>query len=199
VDHEAVTNAALSVLGPVGGTAGMDILPDVFSNASILNAGNFQSWGYNGAVTQNLGEYVAVTMMYGGEGALTVDNGPGVTGSPEELRAMLHEAQRHMATTRVSATLPWTRTRVVASYQWSANDRWATPGNLYSTQPDRAMPGLNVSVHQPLPGFARRVEATADLRNMLAQGYFPMGSVNGQPITVIETPRTLRGGLAFRF
>jgi hypothetical protein len=198
-DREAVSNAALSVLGPVSGVAGMDILPDVFSNASILNAGNFKSWGYNAAVSQNIGEYVTVTMMYGGEGALTVENGPLVTGSPEELRSMLREAERHMATARVTATLPWTKTHVVANYQWSSNDRWATPGNLYSTQPDRSMPGLNVSVHQPLPGFARRVEATADLRNMLAQGYFPMGMANGQQITVIETPRTLRGGLAFTF
>ncbi len=199
LDHEAVTNAALNVLGPVTGTAGVDILPDVFSNASILNAGNFQSWGYSAAVAQRLGQFVTVTMMYGGEGALTVDNGPLVTGSPEELRTLLHEAQRHMATARVAATLPWTKTHVVASYQWSANNRWATPGNEYSTQPDRAMPGLNVCVRQRLPGFARRVEATADLRNMLAQGYLPMGMSDGQQVTLIETPRTLRGGLAFIF
>jgi hypothetical protein len=88
---------------------------------------------------------------------------------------------------------------VVISYQWSDNDRWATPGNVYSTQPNRAMPGLNLCVHQPLPGFARRVEATADLRNMLAQGYLPVGMANGQTLTLIETPRTLRGGLAFIF
>jgi hypothetical protein len=199
LDREQVTNAALSVLGPVGGMAGVDILPDVFSDASILNAGNFRSWGYNGAVTQNLGQYVSVSMMVGSEGALTVDNGPLVTGSPEELRTLLHEAQRHVATSRVTATVPWTKTHVVLSYQWSDNDRWATPGNVYSTQPNRAMPGLNLCVHQPLPGFARRVEATADLRNMLAQGYLPVGMASGQNLTLIETPRTLRGGLAFTF
>jgi hypothetical protein len=199
LNHESVSNAALSVLGPVAGTAGVDILPDVFSDASVLDAGNFQSWGFTGGVTQNLGEYVSITMMYGGEGALTVQNGPIVTGSPEELRTLLHEAQRHMATSRVAAIIPWTKTHVVASYQWSDNDRWATPGNVYSTQPDRAMPGLNVCVRQRLPGFARRVEATADLRNMLAQGYLPVGVVNGQQIILIETPRTLRGGLSFTF
>jgi hypothetical protein len=198
VDHEFVSNAAISVLGPVGGAAGVDILPDVFSNASILNAGNFQSWGYSGAVTQKLGEHVSVTMMLGSEGALTIDNGPLVSGSPEELRALLHEAQRHVATSRVDATVPWTKTHVVASYQWSDNDRWATPGNVYSTQPNRTMPGLNLSIHQPLPGFARRVEATADIRNMLAQGYLPVGMGN-QQLILIETPRTLRGGLAFTF
>ncbi|HEX3745640.1 MAG TPA: carboxypeptidase-like regulatory domain-containing protein [Bryobacteraceae bacterium] len=197
VDHESVTNAALSVVGPVGGTAGMDILPDLFSNASILNAGNFQSWGYSGAITQNLGQNVSVTMMLGSEGALTVDNGSAA--SPEELRSMLHGAQRHVATSRVDVTVPWVKTHLVASYQWSDNDRWATPGNIYSTQPNRVMPGLNLCVHQSLPGFARRVEATADIRNMLAQGYLPVGMFGGQQVMLIESPRTLRGGLAFTF
>jgi len=77
VDHESVANAALSVLGPVAGAAGVDILPDVFSDASILDAGNFRSWGYSGAITQKLGQYVSVTMMIGGEGALMVDHGAG--------------------------------------------------------------------------------------------------------------------------
>jgi len=199
VDHEYVTNAALSVLGPVGGAAGVDILPDVFSNASILNAGNFHSWGYSGAITQQFGQHVSVTMMLGSEGALTVDDGALAAGSPEELRSLLHEAQRHVATSRVDATIPWTKTHVVASYQWSDNDRWATPGDVYSTQPNRAMPGLNLCVHQPLPGFARRIEATADIRNMLAQGYFPVGPAGPQQLMLIETPRTLRGGLAFTF
>ena len=137
-------------------------------------------------------------MMLGSEGALTIDNSPLVSGSPEELRSLLHEAQRHVATTRVEATVPWTKTHVVASYQWSDNDRWATPGNVYSTQPNRTMPGFNLCVHQPLPGFARRVEATADIRNMLAQGYLPVG-MGSQQLILIETPRMLRGGLAFTF
>jgi hypothetical protein len=199
LDHESVTNAALNLVGPEGGISGVDILPDVFSNSSILDAGNFQSWGFTGAVTQNLGDHVAVTVMYGSEGALTVDNRAMAAGSPEDLRAMLHEAQRRVATSRVAATVPWTRTHVVASYQWAVDDRWATPGNIYSTQLNRPMPGLNLSVRQPLPGFARRVEATADLRNMLAQGYLPVGMAGGQRLTLVDTPRTLRGGLAFIF
>jgi hypothetical protein len=179
--------------------AGVDILPDVFSDSSIINAGNFQSTGYTGAVTQNLGEHVSVTVMYGSEGALGADSRALVTGSPEELRSLLHEAQRHVATSRVSATVPWTGTHVVASYQWSADQRWVTPGNAYSTQSFRPMPGLNLYIRQPIPGFRRRVEATADLRNMLAQGYLPVGIVDGQRMMLIEMARSVRAGLAFIF
>ena len=44
-----------------------------------------------------------------------------------------------------------------------------------------------------------RMEATADLRNMLAQGYLPLGMASGQRVLLVETPRSFRGGLSFIF
>jgi Carboxypeptidase regulatory-like domain len=199
VYHEAVTNTALTLVGSAGSIAGTDILPDVFSDSSIFNAGNFQSTGYTGAVTQNLGGHVSVTVMYGSVGALTAEDRDMATNSAEELRSMLHQSRRHVATTRVAATIPWTGTHVVSSYQWAADQRWATPGNSYSTQSFRPMPGLNILIRQPIPGLSRRVEATADIRNMLAQGYLPVGMAGGQRLMLVETARSLRGGLAFIF
>jgi hypothetical protein len=64
------------------------------------------------------------------------------------------------------------------------------------------MPGLNVYIRQPIPGFSMlpwRMEATADLRNMLAQGYLPLGMADGQRVLLVETPRSFRGGLSFIF
>jgi hypothetical protein len=64
------------------------------------------------------------------------------------------------------------------------------------------MPGMNVYVRQPIPGFGGlpwRVEATADLRNLLAQGYLPLNMTNGQQLLLVETPRSFRGGLSFIF
>ena len=43
------------------------------------------------------------------------------------------------------------------------------------------------------------MEATAELRNILAQGYLNMGTVNGQRVMLVQMPRTVRGGLAFIF
>jgi hypothetical protein len=138
-------------------------------------------------------------MMYGSEGGLTADSQQLASGSAGELRSMLRAARRQVATTRVTGTVPGAGTRVTASYQWAGDQRWATPGNEYSTQGSRPMPGLNICIRQSLPGFARRVEATADLRNMLAQGYLPVGMVGGQQLMLVETPRSVRGGLAFLF
>jgi len=197
--HESVSDAALTLVAPAGMYGGSDVLPDVFSNSSIFNAGNFQSTGYTAALTQDLGEHVAASVMYGSVGVLTADNRGLETNSPDDLRAMIHTGHRQAVTARVTATAPHIGTRVVISYQCAPDHRWAMPGNVYSTQSDHPAPGLNILIRQPLPGFARRVEATADLRNMLAQGYLPLGMVSGQPVMLVETPRSLRGGLAFIF
>ena len=66
----------------------------------------------------------------------------------------------------------------------------------------RAMPGLNVYFRQPIPGLSIlpwRVEATADLRNLLAEGYLPLGSPNGLQAVLVQNPRSFRGGFSFIF
>ena len=196
--HEQVTNAALSLVAPDSFYGG-DILPDLFSGSAIFNAGNYQSMGYTAGMTQNLGQNLSATLMYGTSGALTAEGGELVSNNPDELRSMIHAGRKHAATLRVSAVSPWTGTRMIASYQWTANSRWAVPGNLYSTQAYRPMPGLNIMIRQPIPGFPRRVEATADLRNLLAQGYLPLGVIDGQSVMLVQTPRSFCGGLAFIF
>ncbi|HUI56074.1 MAG TPA: TonB-dependent receptor [Bryobacteraceae bacterium] len=197
--HEAVTNAALTLVAPAGLYGGGDILPDVFSGNSIFDAGNFESTGYTAAVTQNLGEHFSATLMYGGLGALVADRRDLVTDNPDELRSMIREGQRHAATARITATVPGVGTHFSASYQYTEDNRWAMPGNLYSTQSFHAMPGLNIFVRQPIPGFGKRVEATIDFKNMLAQGYLPLGMYNGQRVMLVQYPRCVRGGLAFIF
>jgi uncharacterized protein YutE (UPF0331/DUF86 family) len=46
-----------------------------------------------------------------------------------------------------------------------------------------------------MPG---RLEATAELRNMLAQGYVRVSDA-GQSVVLIQNPRAVRGGLSFIF
>jgi len=61
-------------------------------------------------------------------------------------------------------------------------------------------PFLSVSVRQPLPGtlWSCRWEALADVRNLLAQGYLPVASQDGQLI-LVSASRSFRGGLSFQF
>jgi hypothetical protein len=199
--RESVRNAALIVSDPDNVFPSTDLLPDLFSGSAIFNAGDYQTLGYIASVTQNVGGQLSATLMYGSVGALTPAPGVIESESPDQLRSMIHAGRKHALTARVTATSPWTGTHLVASYQW-ADLRSATPGPLYSTQSVRPDPGFNVYVRQPLPSFwvlPWRMEATADLRNLLAQGYLPLSLADGRSIVLVQNPRSFRGGLSFIF
>jgi hypothetical protein len=200
--RERVSNAALSLVAPAGMYTGGDFLPDLFSGTSTFDAGNFHSSGYTAAVTQNVGDHLTATVMVGSMGALMAADREIVSNSPDELRSMIHAGRRNAATARVTATAPWTGTHFIASYQVTADHRWASPGHSYSTASVRQMPGLNLYVRQLIPGLSMlpwRMEATADLRNLLAQGYLSLGTIGGQQLLLVENPRSVRGGLSFIF
>ncbi|HZT33871.1 MAG TPA: carboxypeptidase-like regulatory domain-containing protein [Bryobacteraceae bacterium] len=199
--HESVTNAALTVAAPQGLYGGTDLLPDLLSGYSVFNGGDYQTNGYTAAVTQFLGDHLSATLMYGSIGALTLSGQELASASPDDLRSMIRASRANTATARVTATSPWTGTHMIASYQWT--DRpMASPGVLYSTQVMRPEPGLNLYFRQPIPGLSIlpwRMEVTADLRNLLAQGYLPLSTANGRRVLLMQTPRAFRGGLSFIF
>jgi hypothetical protein len=197
--REVVTNAALSMVAPAGMYNGADVLPDLLTGNSIFNAGDYRSTGYTASATQSLGDRINATLMLGSMGALTAEDRELVSNNPDDLRSMIHAGRKMAATGHVDATLPGSGTHVVVSYQWTDHN-WAMPGHIYSTETLRPMPGLNLFIRQPLPGFLPcRVELTADLRNLLAQGYLPLSTADGQRILLVETPRAFRGGLNFIF
>jgi hypothetical protein len=199
--REVVTNAALTMAAPMDLYAAGDMLPDLYSDTAIFNAGNYQSTGYTASVTQNFGQHLQAAVMYGSTGALTVEKTQLESQNPDELRAMIRTGRQHAATVRASTHLPVIGTQMAASYQWTDHS-WLTPGHLYSTQPMRPSPGLNIWVRQPIPEFSLfpwRMEISADLRNLLAQGYLPLSFADGRSMLLMQTPRTIRGGVNFIF
>lgn len=198
--HERVSHAALNLVAPDGFYSSGDLIPDLFSDSYIFDAGEFQSNGLTASATQNLGGRFNVTVMYASVGALIPGSGGLSSGTPDELRGMIHAGRRNEVHTRASGVLPWTGTRLITSYQWGS-ERAVTLGHMYSTQAVRPEPGLNVSVRQPIPSFwlPWRMEASADLRNLLAQGYLPVSLSDGRQVLLIQTPRSIRGGVSFIF
>jgi hypothetical protein len=199
--HESVGNLALTIAAPNGFLPVGDILPDFFSGTATFNAGNFASMGYVASATQNVGDNVSATVMYGSTGALTADASGPVDGNPDDLRALLHAGRQQSMTVRVVAGSPHTGTHIVASYQ-VADSRLAVPEPIYATNSMRPQPGFNVYVRQAipgLPGMPWRMEITADLRNLLQQGYLPLSTTDGSRLVLMENPRMFRGGLSFIF
>jgi hypothetical protein len=199
--QETVQNAALTMVAPAGSVPSSEYLPDLLSNSAVFNAGDYVSAGYMVSVTQSLLDHLNVTLA-GGSGNALIPGGGELQGDrPDELRAMLHRAQRRWLALVASGAIARIGTQCTASYRWS-DGRSLTPGHLYLTQTLRPDVGLNIYIRQPMPAFLGlrgRLEATADLRNLLAEGYLPLATADGGQILLLHTPRSLRGGFAFVF
>ena len=151
-------------------------MPDLFSNSSLFNMGKFDTFGYTASVTQDLGENYKVTLIYGSLGVISPRDADMQIDNADDLRKMMEVSHRPALTLRVSGTVKATGTRLIASYQWT-DYQSAMPGPIFSTESARPQPGLNVMVRQPVPAIPRvpwRMEASAELSNLLAQGYLPM-------------------------
>lgn len=199
-DHESVSNTTLAIASSTPGLFAGDVVPDLFSNSSLFNMGNFGAFDYNASVTQDLGENYKVSVIYGSEGVLS-PRGGSVVENADNLRRIMAASHRPAVTLRASAKIRATGTRVVASYQWT-DYQHAVPLPMFSTETPRPEPGLNITVRQPMPaipGVPGRMEASAELSNLLAQGYLPLTTSGGNQFLIINTPRMIRGGLAFVF
>jgi hypothetical protein len=200
--RDAVKNAAFTMASPGGYYSTAELLPDLGSNSSIFNAGEYQLSGYHVALTQRVGEDLAATVTYGYGGALDAARNTLSTRDPDEVRSLLRPVARRSLTMRLNGTLPGIGARYAASYQWTDYDVFQ-PVHLSLTQRATLQPGLNVHLRQPigkvggmLPG---RLEASAELRNLLAQGYLPLTTAEGRRVVLIHAPRAVRGGLSFIF
>jgi hypothetical protein len=201
VYRESIANAALTMTAPAGMYADGDLLPELSSRSSVFNIGNFERTGYMAYVTQSFADRVSATLSYGRGGSLRTESRELATDDPEELRASIHPKQQQWVNGKIAAVLPFVGTRISANYQWM-DYRSLTPNHVYLTQRLYAEPGLNFRIRQPIPsipGIPGRLEASAELRNLLAQGYLSMTGSDGRKILLTNAPRAVRGGVAFIF
>jgi len=198
---ERVSNAAMTVVAGNGAFASGDLLPDISSQNSVLDAGSYHRMGFAASLSQALGNRIQMGTSFGSSGALAAGDQDLQANTADALRDRLHTAQRFWASARASAKLPLTGTVITGSYEWMHYNDTIMPDHVYLTQSPYAETGLNVRVRQPIPsvlGMPGRLEATAELQNGLAQGYMPV-SQGGQQVTLVQSPRALRGGLSFIF
>jgi len=199
--YEDVDNAALSAVGHTSDYAASDMMPDLFTRSSIFNIGSYQRRGLMASIEQRIVNDWSAQVSFGNSGTLQPRGEVIQTGDPESLRGALRRTQRNWTNLRVAGALPGAGTRVVASYMLT-DYRAALPAHRYMTQRHSPDLGLNMQLRQPIPSFgiwAGRVEAVAELRNVLQQGYLPLQGANGRRVVLLPSPRTVRGGLAFIF
>src|SRR5258708_1533323 len=199
VYREIVSNGALTMAAPDGLFAAGDVLPDISSNSSILNIGGSERYGYAASMTQSLGDNLEVGGSAGRTGVLTAGDQE-IAPIADDVRSRVRMGQRFWGSARASATLPYSATKITSTYEWTDYSA-LMPTHYYLTQKAYPEPGLNIHIQQPIPAFhglPGRLEATLDMRNMMAQGYLHL-SAGDRRVLLMQNPRALRAGLSFIF
>lgn len=198
--YEDVSNGRINVAGDLSPLGVNDLLSDGISATSTYNIGHYDRSGYVASLDQRMNDSLDLAIAYGRMGGLTTDPS-GVAESWGMQQKFLDEKNHNVATANVHARLPGAGTQVTANYGW-VDSGAVIPRHIFTTQNTYISPGLNIIIRQPLPtffGMPGRLELTADLRNLLAQGYLPLPAGDGRSLLVVQAPRAIRGSLNFIF
>jgi hypothetical protein len=195
--HDRVTNTALTGVG-VGLDSENDLLGDVYSGTFLYNGGTMETNGMRAVYERKLTNSTAATVDYSYGGVLTA---PEQMMTLSDVRHSLHTEKRHSVAAKFSGTIPSTHTKILTSYRWTSGDA-LSPVDMFNSSPGESDPAWSLFVRQPLPKklfIPAGVEALVDVRNLLAQGYRPVMSTDGQALYLVQVARSFRGGLSYTF
>jgi hypothetical protein len=162
--------------------------------------GDHRSTGYRIAYAQRLGNHVETLVAYFVGDSLNARSV--INGAPQgDLQGALKPVRSSSLAARVSARVPVTKTRLTTSYEWVQGGR-VTMVDPQGQTDLQLQPFLDVQVRQPLPALAflpAHIEAVADFRNFLAQGYAPVTQSGGSTLLLGSAYKSIRGGLSVEF
>ena len=193
---DRVVNPVLTGVGELNAESG-DVLPDVYSGTFSYQGNELETTGMRLVLQRKLLDDLTATLDYAYGGALDLSR-PDV--ELQDAREWIHTQRRHAIAAKFSGTIPRTKTRWITSYRWTSGQT-LTPVDLFNASAGQADPYLNVFLRQPIPvGFlAGHMEMLLDLRNLLAQGYVPVIGNDGRTVYLVQSARSVRGGVAFSF
>jgi hypothetical protein len=197
VFSDRVANTALIGTGDVTAAGGF-LLPDVYSGTFTYAGNTLNARGVRLVLQRKFSSDLTATLDYACGDVLDLTR-PDV--ELQEAGQWIATQRRQALGAKVSATLPATHTRWIASYRW-VNGPALTPVDMFNASPGQSDPYLNLFVRQPIPtlGFLpAHMEAIVDVRNLLAQGYVPVVGQDGQTVYLVQSARAVRGGVTITF
>jgi hypothetical protein len=195
--NDRVRNPALLGVGDITGASG-NVLPDVYSGTFSYNGGELRAQGVRFVYRRKVSDSLNATVDYGYGGVLELQQ---PVSQWSQVGSSLGHAWRHSAALKLDGSLPRCKTKWIASYRWTSGEA-LTPVDLFNASAGQTDPFFNVFVRQPLPhfhGMPGTMEAVIDVRNLLAQGYVPVIGPDGSTVFLVQSARSVRGGLAFTF
>ena len=196
--NDRVKDPALLGVGDVG-WASEDVLPDVYSGTFSYNGGALEAQGVRLVFQRRVSDTLTATLDYAYGGVIDLEQ-PNVDWSL--LRGSLQPGWRHSAALRLNGSVPHSKTRWIASYRWTSGNNTLTSVDLFNASAGQTDPFFNLFIRQPLPRMhfmPGNMEALVDLRNLLAQGYVPVVGPDGKTVYLMQSARSVRGGVAFTF
>jgi hypothetical protein len=200
--HDGVKNAA--VWGSAHPAAVSWLAGNYVVNPAVggifVNMGDYHSSGYRAAYVQRIGNHVKTLVAYSVGDSLyahgLVNHAP--EGDPQ---GVLKPVRSASLAGGVSARIPFTRTQLTTSYEWVQRGR-VTMVDPYGQADLQLQPFLDVQIRQPFPTLAflpAHIEAVADFRNLLAQGYSPLTQSGEMTLLLSSAYKSVRGGFSVEF
>jgi hypothetical protein len=192
----ALTGVGEMMPGEITAESG-EVLPDVYSGTFSYQGNDFATRGMRVVLQRKLLSDLTATLDYAYGGVLDLTR-PDV--QLQDARQWMRAERRQSVAAKFSGTIPKAKTRWIASYR-HAGSRALTPVDLFNTSAGRTDPYLNLCIRQPIPArfLAGHMEVLMDLRNLLAQGYVPVMGQDGHTLYLVQSARSVRGGVAFSF
>jgi hypothetical protein len=200
--HDGIKNAA--VWGSAHPSAVSWLAGNYVLNPAVdgifVNMGDYRSAGYRLAYAQRLGNRVETLVAYVVGDSLYA---PGVINRAPEghSQGVLEPVRSPALAGRVAARIPVTQTRLTTSYEWVQRGR-VTMVDPQGQADLQLQPFWDVQIRQPLPALAflpAHIEAIADFRNLLAQGYSPLTQSGDATLLLSSAYRSVRGGFSVEF
>ncbi len=191
---DRVADPALLGTGEVTAAGGF-LLPDVSSGTFTYAGKTLDTNGLRLVLQRKFANDLTATLDYAFGGVLDLSK-TGV--SLQQAQQSLTTERRHAIAAKLSGTTPHTHTRWIASYRW-VNGPAVTPVDMFNASPGQSDPFLNIFIRQPIPSLGGHMEAIIDVRNLLAQGYVPVLGQDGQTVYLVQSARSVRGGVSFSF
>jgi hypothetical protein len=174
-----------------------DVLPDVYSGTFSYQGNDFAARGMRVVLQRKLLSDLTATLDYAYGGVLDLSR-PDV--QLQDARNWIRAERRQAVAAKFSGTLPKAKTRWIASYRYTGG-RTLTPVDEFNSSAGQSDPYMNLCIRQPIPAsfLAGHMEVLMDLRNLLAQGYVPVMGRDGRTLYLVQSARSVRGGVAFSF
>jgi hypothetical protein len=195
---DRIGNPALSGVGMMSPDSG-DVMTDFYSGTFTYAGRNLDTSGVRAVMQRTIYSGITATVDYGYGGVLALSQS---NPSWAELRSDFATERRHAVACMLSGVTPISHTKWLASYRWTNGAAALTPVDQFNVSPGQSDPYLSIFLRQPIPGMGfipGHVEALVDVRNLLAQGYVPVMGPDGRTVYLVQSARTIRGGIAFTF